>query len=125
MERVILFFILRFIFLSCCARIKTSCVIVTSDAVPARVQAKHSVQHVSNLESQFYVILVNFRNYLSALKCLHIIYFHAVVCCVTGSIFSRCLSPRDVIDTAGNRVLPTVAPKILGPKCGKSFFSPF
>jgi len=48
-----------------------------------------NVKQVLILESQFYVLLVNFRNSLYALRCVHNVFFFSIQLCVfvIGVIF--------------------------------------
>jgi hypothetical protein len=50
--------------------------------------------------SQFYVVLVNFRTYLYALRCVHSICSYTAYAFERASVFIRRLCSRDVTDTA-------------------------
>jgi len=56
-----------------------------SDTAPSRAYAKRKFRKVLILESHLYVVSVNVRKYLHALRCVHIIYSCTVVCFVMGT----------------------------------------
>ena len=63
-----------------------------------------NVKQVLILESQFYVLLVNFRNSLYALRCVHnVFFFYTVVCfCNRRHFLFVVYDSGHVTDTAGH-----------------------
>jgi len=60
-----------------------------SDPDSARECARRNVKRVLIMWSQFYVVLVNFRTYLYALRCSHSIYSYTAYAFERASVFIR------------------------------------
>ena len=70
-----------------------------SDSDSARECARWNVKLVLIIWSQFYVVLVNFRTYLYALRCVRSISSHPAYAFERVLVFIRRLYSRDVTDT--------------------------
>ena len=71
-----------------------------SDPDSARECARRNVKRVLIIWSQFYVVLVKFRTYLYALRCVQSIYSYTAYAFERALFFIPRLCSRDVIDTA-------------------------